>query len=92
MNALTGPPIGPGMPGWITPNTFDFPERDAMLAFTDGLTKQRSRSVDQGLGRLWAVAKQANGALTVLVDTLVQHLAPNASVDNTAMPGSQWES
>jgi hypothetical protein len=85
-----GVPIG--VPA-VTPYqqvTIARPPHATLLAFTDGLIERRGEDLDAGLERLRVLARDSQGPLDTLLESLVHGLTPDGSNDDIALLGIRW--
>src|SRR3954453_23847167 len=78
------PPLGAGAGAPCREHAFTLPPGGSLVLYTDGLVESRTRSLDDGLGRLLRVALASNGDIQRLADEIVETL-PEQRQDDIAI-------
>jgi serine phosphatase RsbU (regulator of sigma subunit)/PAS domain-containing protein len=78
------PPLGTGAGAPCLEHPFALEPGGSLVLYTDGLVESRTRSLDDGLARLAAMARANHGDLDRLVDDIVEKL-PEQRQDDIAL-------
>jgi serine phosphatase RsbU (regulator of sigma subunit)/PAS domain-containing protein len=78
------PPLGAGPDAACTEHEFSLEPGGALILYTDGLVESRTRSLDDGLGRLARMAQRSDGDIQRLADEIVEKL-PEQRQDDIAL-------
>jgi serine phosphatase RsbU (regulator of sigma subunit)/PAS domain-containing protein len=78
------PPLGAGPDAPCTEHEFSLEPGGALILYTDGLVESRTRSLDDGLGRLARIAERSDGDIQRLADEIVEKL-PEERQDDIAL-------
>jgi serine phosphatase RsbU (regulator of sigma subunit) len=78
------PPLGAGEDAPCREHEFALAPGGALVLYTDGLVESRTRSLDEGLGRLAALARRSGGDIQRLADEIVEVL-PEERQDDIAV-------
>jgi serine phosphatase RsbU (regulator of sigma subunit)/PAS domain-containing protein len=78
------PPLGAGANAPCHEHPFALEPGGALVLYTDGLVESRTRSLDEGLGRLAALARRSGGDIQRLADEIVEVL-PEERQDDIAV-------
>ena len=78
------PPLGSGATAPCREHAFSLEPGGALVLYTDGLVESRTRSLDDGLGRLAALARRSGADIQRLADEIVEVL-PEERQDDIAV-------
>jgi serine phosphatase RsbU (regulator of sigma subunit)/PAS domain-containing protein len=78
------PPLGAGANAPCHEHAFALEPGGALVLYTDGLVESRTRSLDEGLGRLAALARRSGADIQRLADEIVEAL-PEERQDDIAV-------
>jgi serine phosphatase RsbU (regulator of sigma subunit)/PAS domain-containing protein len=78
------PPLGAGATAPCLEHPFTLERGGSLILYTDGLVESRTRSIDDGLGRLAAMARTSDGDIHRLADEIVETL-PEQRQDDIAL-------
>jgi serine phosphatase RsbU (regulator of sigma subunit) len=78
------PPLGVGANAPCLEHPFNLERGGSLVLYTDGLVESRTRSLDDGLGRLASMARAGDGDIQRLVDDIVEKL-PEQRQDDIAL-------
>jgi serine phosphatase RsbU (regulator of sigma subunit)/PAS domain-containing protein len=78
------PPLGAGAAAPCLEHAFALPAGGSLVLYTDGLVESRTRSLDEGLGRLAELARRSGGDIERLADDIVAAL-PEKRQDDIAL-------
>lgn len=80
-----GPPIGFLDDASYTTKELTVPPDSVLVLFTDGLYERPDETIDQGLDRLLAAARETHGPVDAILDQLAEAMLDHGLRDDTAM-------